>query len=418
MNLNKMRLIFNKQNISKRGIQKPQKAFIIIGDSFTFPEGNAATNRVYTYAKGFTNNGIRVHVICFRNDYLPEHHGEKEGIMFYHPFAQSVRSRWFIVRRWNNLLKYYNTFRIIAAIKNEYDIGLIMAYTIRLYTHTFASILAMFSSSTYVLERSEHPFKSYKWKLHESIAGKIRVISEIKLSDCIFCISDYLLEFYKKRGASENRLFKVPSTVDPDRFSGAFQRQLAQKYICYSGSLTLLKDGVDILIRSFSRIVPDFPDIQLVLVGKTDTAQDEIYLRQLISDLKVESKVLLTGKVQRDIVPSYICNAEVLVLARPQSIVADAGFPSKVSEYLSTGIPVVVTKVGEIPQYLTDNENAFLAEPDSVEIFANKLTEVLCNYSHAKEVGAKGRLIALNEFNYLYQAKRILQFLERFPLSK
>jgi hypothetical protein len=36
---------------------------VIFGDVFTFPEGNAATNRVYTYAKGFIENGIDVHVI-------------------------------------------------------------------------------------------------------------------------------------------------------------------------------------------------------------------------------------------------------------------------------------------------------------------------------------------------------------------
>jgi len=396
----------------------PPRACVIIGDSFTFPDGDAATNRVYAYAKGFASNGMMVHVICFRNDYLPEHNGEKDGIRFYHPFAQSARNRWFIVRRWNNLRKYYNTLRLIAEIRNGAEIDLIMAYTIRLYTQAFTYFLAKFSGAIHVLERSEHPFKSYKGKLAESIKGRIRVASEIKFSDYIFCISDYLMDFYRKRGASEKVVFKVPSTVDPDRFTGIFQRQLPQKYICYSGSLTLMKDGVDILIRSYSKIVSEFPDLLLVLVGKADTAQDELYFRQLIAELNIQTKVILTGKVPRDTIPSYICNAEVLVLARPRSIVADAGFPSKVSEYLSTGIPVVATKVGEIPGYLTDNENAFLAKPDSVEEFADKLKEVLSNYSHAKEVGARGRELALGEFNYLFQAKRILQFLVRSHLNK
>jgi len=45
-------------------------SIVIFGDIFTFPDGGAATNRVYTYAKGFTENGIKTHVICFTNDYL------------------------------------------------------------------------------------------------------------------------------------------------------------------------------------------------------------------------------------------------------------------------------------------------------------------------------------------------------------
>lgn len=394
-----------------------QKAGVIIGDSFTFPDGDAATNRVYTYAKGYLGQGLKMHVICFRNDYLLTHEGETEGIMYYHPFAQTERSPWFIVRRWNNLKKFYNTLKLFSKIRKEYDVWLVMAYTIRLYTQVFAYLLSKMSGAVHVLERSEHPFKSYNNKLSELIFGRLRIWTEIIFSNRIFCISDYLMDFYRKRGASVDKLFKVPSTVDPFRFSGFHMRQLEQRYICYSGSLTLMKDGVDILIRSFSRISPVFPDLLLVLVGKADTVQDEQYFRNLVTDLMINEKVIFTGKVPRNVVPSYICNAHVLALARPRSIVADAGFPSKLSEYLSTGIPVVTTKVGEIPMYLTDNQNAFLSEPDSVEEFAAKLKAVLDDYHNAREVGLKGRKIAMSEFNYLHQAKRIIEFLEKSKLK-
>jgi hypothetical protein len=36
--------------------------YIIFGDYFTFPEGTASTNRVYVYAKGLIENGIRLSV--------------------------------------------------------------------------------------------------------------------------------------------------------------------------------------------------------------------------------------------------------------------------------------------------------------------------------------------------------------------
>jgi hypothetical protein len=37
-------------------------AIVIFGDNFSFPEGNAATNRIYTYAKGFTENNVNTFV--------------------------------------------------------------------------------------------------------------------------------------------------------------------------------------------------------------------------------------------------------------------------------------------------------------------------------------------------------------------
>ena len=63
--------------------------------------------------------------------------------------------------------------------------------------------------------------------------------------------------------------------------------------------------------------------------------------------------------------PKYLCNAKLLALARPDSIQAQGGFPTKLGEYLATGRPVVVTKVGEIPDYLEDGVNAFLSDINS-----------------------------------------------------
>ena len=69
-------------------------SFVIIGDAFTFPEGTAATNRVHTYARGFFENGIAVHVICFGNYYNNEGDGIYNGINYYHPFKKRKRSNY------------------------------------------------------------------------------------------------------------------------------------------------------------------------------------------------------------------------------------------------------------------------------------------------------------------------------------
>ncbi|MDZ7634096.1 MAG: glycosyltransferase family 4 protein [Bacteroidales bacterium] len=182
---------------------------------------------------------------------------------------------------------------------------------------------------------------------------------------------------------------KVPSTVDGERFDGPFQRPVTYKYICYSGSLTRLKDGVDILINSFAKMSASFTDINLLLAGRADTARMINSFGIVVESSDLADRVIFTGKLSRNAIPPYLCNAEILALARPRSIVAAAGFPSKVSEYLASGKPVVVTSVGEIPEYLADNVNAFSSEPDSVDAFAERMTFVLENRTHAREVGIK-----------------------------
>jgi glycosyltransferase involved in cell wall biosynthesis len=386
-------------------------AFVILGDSFTFPEGTAATNHAYTYAKGFIENGTKVHIICTENEYLENYDGITNGILYYHPFAQKERSPYFIMRRWYKFRKYFRTFSLISRIDREEQIIALNLWTYRLGTQLFAYFLAKYFRTKLIIERSEHPLRNYKDDRISQFSGRTRLQVERYLYDGIFCMTNYLIEFYKKAGFSVSKLFLVPSTVDTERFNIKCKSPFDYNYILYCGSLTVLKDGVDILIESFNKISGKYPDLKLVLIGKGDTSEEELLIRNLVVSLHLEKRVIFPGQLPRADIPPYLLNAKILALARPKSKVADAGFPSKLTEYLSTGNPVVVTEVGEIPFYLKDNETAFLSEPDNIDAFAEKVDYVLDNYEYAREVAARGKELTATIFNYNYQARRMLTFI-------
>jgi glycosyltransferase involved in cell wall biosynthesis len=383
--------------------------YIIFGETFTFPEGSAATNRVHTYAKGFYENGIRVHVICFGNNYNMVAEGTINGINYYNPFGQKKRSNYFVIRRWQKLIKYYKTLALIRKINKNNKIVVIISYTQFLLTQFFAFFLAKYVKSHLIIERGEHPLR-FKGSFLSKIQGEIKPYMDRVLCDGIFCISQYLIDFYNNRGVNEKKLLLVPSTVDTERFNYSYNSPLGYQYIVYCGALTLLKDGVNILVESFARISEKFPEINLVLIGKGDSENEETVIKDLIARLSIDKRVFLLGQLSRNEVPAYLTNAKILALARPKSMIADAGFPSKLTEYLATGIPVVATEVGDIPFYLKDNENAFLSKPDSVDAFAEKLDFVLSNYKYAKDIAKKGKELTNSKFNYKYQAKRIIEF--------
>ena len=389
-------------------------SLIIFGDSFTFPEGNAATNRVHTYAKGFIENGTNVHVICFENEYIDKNDGIMCGIKYYHPFGQTERSKSFFIRRWLKLLKYLRAFVLIREINEKDKIIAINLWTQLFLTHLFAFVLAKCFKTKIIKESSEHPLRYYKSNIIKKIYGHFKLCLETKLSDGIFCITNYLIDFYKNRGYNQRKLFLVPSTVDSSRFDVYFKSPLSFEYILYCGNLSVLKDGVNILIESFTKISEKYPEINLVLIGKSYPLGDELILKDLVAKLNIEKRVFFLGQISRTDIPAYLNNAKMLTLARPQSIIADAGFPSKLTEYLATSKPVVVTKVGEIPVYLKDNESAFLSEPGSVDAFADRLDYVPSNYEFAQQVGAKGKELTTAVFNYKFQAKRMLDFIRSY----
>ena len=67
----------------------------------------------------------------------------------------------------------------------------------------------------------------------------------------------------------------------------------------------------------------------------------------------------------------------------------------------------MVTKVGDFPLFLKDGESALLANPSDAEDFASKLNWALDNSESANEIGKKGAEVALKEFNYLSESKKI-----------
>ncbi|MFA5973138.1 MAG: glycosyltransferase family 4 protein [Lentimicrobiaceae bacterium] len=386
-------------------------SIVIFCESCSFPEGNAATNRVHTYAKGFNKNGISVHVISFANNYISIGNGVFDEIFFYHPFGQKKRNKWFIIRRWKKFIKYFRTIRLVLEINKKDKINVINCWTGSLYIQLFVFILSSSVKSKMILERSEHPLRHYQGSGFNKIIGELNAYSEAFLCNGIFCISQYLIDFYQNRNINHKKLFLVPSTVDNERFQVSGNSPLNFQYILYCGSLTIMKDGVNILIESFAKISEKYSKMNLVLIGKGDIAEEEVIIKELVVSLNIEKRVIFLGQMSREKIPLYLNNAKILALARPKSIIADAGFPSKLTEYLATGVPVVVTKVGEIPEYLSDNDNAFLSEPDSVNAFADKLDFVLSNYEFASEVALKGKELTNTIFNYDFQAKRMINFI-------
>jgi glycosyltransferase involved in cell wall biosynthesis len=180
-------------------------------------------------------------------------------------------------------------------------------------------------------------------------------------------------------------------------------------YILFVGVMLDSKEGISLLIRSFNMIKDDYPHFNLYLVGGRNR-DTESHLK-LIGFLGLTERVFWMNEYHRDAIPELMCNAELLVLPRPNSRQSQGGFPTKLGEYLATGKPVCATKVGELPCYLTDELNVFFAEPDSEISFANAMSRALMDMNKAKTVGENGRKVAHESFSASSQAKILYEFL-------
>lgn len=250
-----------------------------------------------------------------------------------------------------------------------------------------------------------------KLQLNKAQKENITFLNSLQSIDMLGIMTKTLIEHYKPLSNAKAKVLHLPMTVNMSRFDIQFESvpEFRKPYIAYTGTFNNAKDGVDILIRSFIKISDKFPDHTLYMAGFYHydvTINDEIANKS-----GIRSRIINIGVLSKDEIPAFLQHASLLVMARPDSRQAQGGFPTKLGEYLATGNPVCVTRVGEIPDYLEDNVSAFMAEPGDVDSFADAMLRALSDKENAKQVGLTGRKVAEENFSVDVQAQRLFNFL-------
>jgi glycosyltransferase involved in cell wall biosynthesis len=128
--------------------------------------------------------------------------------------------------------------------------------------------------------------------------------------------------------------------------------------------------GVDDLINAFSLIGQKYPRAELHLGGDGN----EDFYKIMISNLKLESRIKLLGWVSGDTKTQHLANATIYCLPS-----YNEGFPMGVLEAMSSKIPVVSSKVGGIPDAITDKQEGLLINAGDVDGLASALSVLLSN---------------------------------------
>ena len=328
---------------------------------------------------------------------------------------------------------YRKLYRITKLIKLKWNLNRIINKDIKNVTAGFIigrnvselllSLKAFHSNGIKVAyERTEYPYLNIHKLSFQYLDIELYFKLFLRRVDYIYVISTALKDLFETKLNHQNTLGKIQilnMLVEPDRFAtnhnndqSEIQSRNNQKKIVFVGELYGDKDGVFGLIQAFINIGNEFPEADLIIIGDN---QDKAALSPIykIIDLNgYKNRIIFTGRLNRDEVAKHIKNSYCLVLDRPNNIQAKYGFPTKLGEYLASGKPVIITKVGDIPLYLKDNINAYLAEPDNIESFSQKLRECLNNPKQAQKIGLEGQKLAYNEFNYLKCVQKMLEQME------
>lgn len=303
----------------------------------------------------------------------------------------------------------FNVFKVRKLLIENYsknDTNILYLYNgIGLTNYLFSIVGRRLNFEVYTDIVEDYSVQEESTSLPKTILHKINILFDkytYHFVDGIITISQTLFNKYLASKDSF-RVIHIPISAENIDI-GKKDKTLDDKlHFVYSGTYGK-KDGIAFLINSFKRLKKTYSNIELILAG---TINDET--RKAIKNI---DSVKYIGRVSDDDYYNFLGVADVLLMTRTNSKYANAGFPFKLGEYLASKTAVIATKVSDIEYYLSDKENAILAEASDIQSLYNAMEYCVLNKNKLNIIGNKGFEISLEYFNPYKNGKKLESFLE------
>lgn len=199
-------------------------------------------------------------------------------------------------------------------------------------------------------------------------------------------------------GVDKDRLSCIPNGVDTDVFkprprqSGGLRARLSvpddAPLVGFVGRLSHEK-GPEVAIRAALLLRRSVPDAHLVLIGEGPMRAE---LLELIDRFDLGNRVQLAG-MHEDMHHVYH-ELDALV-----STSHSEAMPLVLMEAMASGLPVVASRVGGVPDLVEHGETGWLVSPGDFHDTAARLTQLLLSVDDRQRMGARARERMLNKFS-------------------
>ena len=207
-------------------------------------------------------------------------------------------------------------------------------------------------------------------------------------------------------GVPEHRVTLVHEGIDmapwvdvlADR--GAARRELSipDDALVVSCAATLRpRKGQRGLIRAFGRALPDRPDCLLILAGE---GPDAAALRRLATQAGLGDRVRVPGRIA----PVARLYAASDLFCMPSF---NEGLSNACLEASATGLPLVVSRVGGLPEIVDDGRTGAVVEPGDEEQLSEALARFLADGDLRRTAGAAGAERTRSLFTAAKMAERM-----------
>jgi len=213
-------------------------------------------------------------------------------------------------------------------------------------------------------------------------------------------------------GVSAGQLSCNPNGVDTEMFRprprpadgvrAALGIPASAPVVGFLGRLSPEK-GPDVFLRAALLALARLPDTHFVFVGDGPLAPQ---LRESIARFQLQDRVHLAG-MRRDVAP-VLNDIDVLVSSSHSE-----AMPLAVMEAMASGLPVVATRVGGVPDMIDQGESGWLVAPNDFEEIAARLQQVLGTPGELARMSAAARRRAVEKMALSDTVERMAALMTR-----
>ena len=397
---------------------------ILMINRYSFPEVMGGAHKYYyDLAKNLAKKGHEVHLVYSVNDPQAVLEEKVEGV-YKHKFLEKGKGA--LEKNYHNIKQ---TFEISKRILDEHGVDIVNFHDGRLPLKLFLS--EEFSQIPFIYNCQADSAFEYEWDYKKEMENKLPFLKKMKMhikfpfhyywhryclskaierTNGIIVLSDYVAQTIKNNYGEKysNKIKKIPSGVFTELFYPVKgineKKELRDK-------LNLPKDKIIFLtirrmtlrmgwfnlidaVKMLFEKAPQYKDsIAFVFVGGGDLLEQ---LKKYVDDLRLSGNIIFTGKVPDGYPQLYNRASDCFIIPTEEL----EGFGIVSIEAFASGIPVIGTPKGSVPEVLSEIDADFITEnhlPDGI----CKAIEKMLNKIKNNEINSnKLRNIAVEKFSW------------------
>lgn len=235
------------------------------------------------------------------------------------------------------------------------------------------------------------------------------------LADGYIAISRYLTDHYSKLNKP---VVRIPAILDTERENPKSNDSRADKIkLIYSGDITGGKELMGDIFRALKKFESQ-SKIIFDIFGPSESQMNEALDendKDVLLSLQKMGTVKVHGRIPQQEMRKEIEASDFGIFIRPKRISSEAGFPTKMGEYLSAGLPIITNNTGDVSLVIKHGVNGFIVEEPIEENLIKVFDDVLeMKTSQMNEMSSAARSSAIQFLDPKAYIHDICMFLDKF----